>query len=86
MELAYLSVEAGSKVYVYDSRRNESVICDNNYRNKKRELLLDYLHDENITDIVSMYEYVLPQGRSQLICWFRHTPTNKEETTKEESL
>jgi len=74
MTLAYIVAEMGSKTYVYDSRKGEILNQDSTDK-RKREILMEYLTTEQIQteQIISIQEYVLPKGRSQIICWFKDT-------------
>ena len=62
---------------IYDSRSNKSIKFGNLAFRGKRQLLLHYLGLEDINDVISIYEYVLPDNRSQIVCWFKEEGTDQ---------
>lgn len=79
--LNYVVVETSdNNTYVYDSRKQKSTYYAE-YTKGKRQLLTDYLQSEFIEDVISVQEYVLPDSRQQIICWYRKASEKK--TTQE---
>jgi len=69
MNIQYLVIEVGARNYVYDSLTKTSTDYPDEYSGK-RELLVIYVK-ANPINIFQIYEYGLPSGRSQLVCWYR---------------
>ena len=76
--LAYVVVEIPDHKapYVYDSRKGKNVTFPEDVEGK-RQLLIKYLTDEGIVDIISIQEYVIPDSRQQIICWYHFEPEEK---------
>lgn len=79
----YLVVELGPRTYVYSSADNLSYDFNPDDFTGKRHLLQHYLEQNNITGVFSIYEYALPSGRSQLVCWYYPTPPITQSTPAE---
>ena len=65
----YLVVELNSKKSsIFDSRFNKSFEV---HDEGKRQMLVAYMRENQISDIITIYEVLLPANRSQIICWYR---------------